>query len=282
VTATLLAVLSAALYGTGDFLGGLATRRASMLPAIAVAQLSGFVTLLIVLPFLPARATPVDLLWGGVAGIAGGAGLALLYRALAEGRMSVIAPITAACSIAVPVIVGVAVGERPSVAQVAGIGVAVLAIALVSREQAHGEGDAPARRALLLALSAGVVIGVFLVALARTAPAAGLIPLLTARVVSLSGIGAVALITRQRVALPRGVMRLGVAAGVADSAANACYVLAAQHGLLSLVATLSSLYPASTVLLARVVLGERLNHVQLAGVALALAAVVLIAGGGGW
>jgi uncharacterized membrane protein len=124
------------------------------------------------------------------------------------------------------------------------------------------------------------VIGVFLVALARTSPDAGLVPLVAARIVSLGGIGAVALVTRQRVTLPREVAPLALAAGVADSAANACYVLAVQGGLLSLIATLSSLYPASTVLLARVVLGERLNAVQLAGVVLALVAVLLIAGGG--
>jgi uncharacterized membrane protein len=275
-----LAVLSAALYGTGDFLGGLATRRSATLPAIAVAQLAGLVALLAVAPFFPARVTFADLAWGALAGVAGGAGLALLYQALSEGRMSVVAPITAACALAVPVLVGLSLGDRPTAAQVAGIGVAVVAIVLVSREPGQSGGNGAARRALMLAITAGAVIGVFLVALARTAPEAGLVPLVAARLVSLSGIVAVGLATKQRLTLPRSVTPLGLAAGIADIAANACYVLAVQQGMLSLIATLTSLYPASTVLLARVVLGERLNGVQLGGVVMALVAVVLIAGGG--
>lgn len=280
MTSVLLAVLSAVLYGTGDFLGGLATRRASTVPAIAIAQLAGLVALLAVFPFFPMQVTSADLAWGAVAGVAGGAGLGLLYKGLAEGRMSVVAPITAACALAVPVLVGLSMGDRPTVAQVAGIGVAVVAIVLVSREPGQDGSDGAARRALLLAVSAGAVIGVFLVALARTSPDAGLVPLVAARVVSLAGILVLALLTRQRVTLPRAVTPLATGAGVADIAANACYVIAVQGGMLSLIATLTSLYPASTVLLARVVLGERLHRVQLAGVVLALVAVVLIAGGG--
>jgi drug/metabolite transporter (DMT)-like permease len=288
---SLLALASALLYGAADFTGGLATRRASTLPVIVLSQLSGLVLLALLFPFLPA-ATPsrADLLWGVTAGLTGGAGVALLYRALAIGRMAVVAPTTAVCAVAVPVLVSVALGERPGPLAVAGIVLGLVAIVLVSQqtapEPAVSEPAAPGLGAggrlpagVGIALVSGVAIGLFLLALAQTRPEAGMWPILASRSTSVALFGLAALFTRTSLRLP-GVLLLTLGGGVMDMTANALYLVAARVGPLSVVVTLASLYPASTVLLARVVLGERLNLRQVAGVACALAAIALIVGGG--
>jgi drug/metabolite transporter (DMT)-like permease len=283
---SLLALASALLYGAADFTGGLATRRASTLPVIVLSQLSGLVLLALLFPFLPA-ATPsrADLLWGVTAGLTGGAGVALLYRALAIGRMAVVAPTTAVCAVAVPVLVSVALGERPGPLAVAGIVLGLVAIVLVSQQTAPepaapepgAGGQLPA--GVGIALVSGVAIGLFLLALAQTRPEAGMWPILASRSTSVALFGLAALFTRTSLRLP-GVLLLTLGGGVMDMTANALYLVAARVGPLSVVVTLASLYPASTVLLARVVLGERLNLRQVAGVACALAAIALIVGGG--
>jgi len=282
----LLAIASALLYGAGDFTGGLATRRASTLPVIVVSQASGLVLLALLFPFLPA-ATPTraDLWWGVTAGLTGGAGVALLYRALAIGRMAVVAPTTAVCAVAVPVLVSVALGERPGPLAAAGIVLGLVAIVLVSQQTAAepaaavqaDTGRLPA--GVGIALVSGVAIGLFLLSLAQTRPEAGMWPILVSRSTSVGLFGLAALFTRRNLRLP-GVLLLTLGCGVIDMTANALYLVAARVGPLSVVVTLASLYPASTVLLARVVLGERLNLRQVAGVACALAAIALIVGGG--
>jgi drug/metabolite transporter (DMT)-like permease len=282
----LLALASAVLYGAADFTGGLATRRASTLPVIVLSQLSGLVLLALLFPFLPA-ATPsrADLLWGVTAGLTGGAGVALLYRALAIGRMAVVAPTTAVCAVAVPVLVSVALGERPGPLAVAGIVLGLVAIVLVSQQTAPEpaalapEGGARLPPGVGIALVSGVAIGLFLLSLAQTRVEAGMWPILVSRSTSVGLFGLAALFTRRSLRLP-GVLLLTLGGGVMDMTANALYLLAVQVGPLSVVVTLASLYPASTVLLARVVLGERLNLRQVAGVACALAAIALIVGGG--
>jgi drug/metabolite transporter (DMT)-like permease len=281
----LLALASALLYGAGDFTGGLATRRASTLPVIVLSQASGLLLLLLLFPVLPA-ATPsrADLWWGVTAGLTGGAGVALLYRALAIGRMAVVAPTTAVCAVAVPVLVSVALGERPGPLAVAGIVLGLVAIVLVSQQTGTEPATTrtPAGRlpaGVGIALVSGVAIGLFLLSLAQTRPEAGMWPILASRSTSVALFGLAALVTRRSLRL-RGVLLLTLACGVIDMTANALYLVAARAGPLSVVVTLASLYPASTVLLARVVLGERLNLRQVAGVACALAAIALIVGGG--
>jgi drug/metabolite transporter (DMT)-like permease len=212
--------------------------------------------------------------------------VALLYRALAIGRMSVVAPTTAVCAVVIPVAVSLLLGERPAPLAVLGILLGIVSIVLVSRHQpaapSHG-GAAESWRGrptgLGTALVSGVAIGFFLLTLAQTRAEAGLWPLVAARVLSVSLFLAVALASRRSLRMPAGPATLAVVAGVIDVLANVLYLLAAQRGPLSLVVTLSSLYPASTVLLARVVLAERLNLWQLSGVGCALAAIVLIVSG---
>ena len=282
--AYLLAIASAALYGAADFLGGIGSRRASTIAVVVASQGCGLLSLLLILPFLPASSPSLrDLLWGTTAGVAGGIGVALLYRALAIGRMAVVAPTTAVCAVIIPVAAGVLTGDRLAPLTIIGIGLALVAIFLVSR-QALGSGDTATSSALLpagvwLALASGVAIGLFYLALARSGTAAGMWPLVGARVASVALFGILAMWNAQSLRLTAPVARIAAAAGVIDIGANALYLLGTRYASLSVVVTLSSLYPASTVLLARVVLGERLNVWQVAGVICALMAIAFIVGG---
>lgn len=277
-----LAVMASIAYGAADFLGGLATRRGStVFSVVVVSQAVGLLMVLLALPFLPPSAPTVsDLAWGAAAGLAGGIGLALLYRALSVGLMSVVAPVTAVCAVVIPVAVGVALGERPGFRAVAGILLAVVAIVLVGQSSPAGEGERAATGLpIAIAVASGVAIGVFLVCLERTAPSAGLWPLVPARVASVSLFAAAGLISRKTLLPRRGSMTTVVAGGALDMLANVLYLLAVRQGSLSIVATLTSLYPAGTILLARIVLKERLRLVQGLGVACAALAIVLIVSG---
>ena len=282
--AYLLAIASAALYGAADFLGGISSRRASTIAIVVTSQGCGLLALLLILPFLPAASPSTrDLVWGATAGVAGGVGVGLLYRALAVGRMAVVAPTTAVCAVIIPVVAGLLTGDRIATLTTIGMGLALVAILLVSRQTIASRGEA-AKAGLLpsgvwLALASGVAIGLFFLALARSGTMAGMWPLVWARAASVALFGLLAMWNAQSLRLTAPVARIAMAAGVVDMCANALYLVATRHASLSVVVTLSSLYPASTVLLARVVLGERLNAWQVAGVACALVAIALIVGG---
>ena len=281
----LLALGSALFYGAADFTGGLTSRRAGAIPVVVISQFSGMVLLALLLPVLPpASPSRPDLLWGAAAGLTGGVGVALLYRALAIGTIAVVAPTTAVCAVAIPVMVAVLLGERPVPLAVAGIVLGIGSIILVSqqkRTEAHASGKhGRLPRGVGSALASGVAIGFFFLSLARTTSDAGMWPLLVARLVSVVLFAGVAFASRSSFRMPAGVAGLVVVAGTIDMLANALYVLAARQGPLSIVVTLSSLYPASTVLLARLILRERLSNLQVTGVVCALAAVVLIVSGG--
>ncbi len=278
----LLALASAVCYGAADFLGGLTSKRANTLAIVVVSQLGGLLLLLMTFPLLPASSPRrMDFVWGAVAGITGGTGVALLYRALAIGVMAVVAPTTAVCAVVIPVLVAVGFGERPGVVTIGGILLAIVAIALVSQSE-HPEpvlAEQPARfgtRAFTLALLSGVAIGFFFVALARTAADAGLWPLVAARAVSVVLFAVMALLTSQTLRLPLDILGIVVAGGSLDMIANLLYLIATRSGPLSVVVTLASLYPASTVLLARVVLHERLSRLQWVGIVCAMIAVIAI------
>jgi drug/metabolite transporter (DMT)-like permease len=282
--AYLLALCSAALYGAADFLGGLASRQTNTIAIVVTSQGAGMAMLLLILPLLPdASPSRADLFWGGVAGLAGGIGVGLLYRALAVGTMAVVAPTTAVCAVMIPVMAGVFFGERLAPLTLLGIGLALVAIVLVS-QQRSSRTLAPSHRRTIarlppgvgLALVSGVAIGLFFLALARTNASAGMWPLVAARVVSVMLFGIVGVASARPLRMPAPVVRIAVAAGVVDMVANALYLAATRYGPLSVVVTLSSLYPASTVILARLALRERLNGWQAAGIACALVAVALI------
>ena len=284
----LLAIGSAVLYGAADFTGGLATRRAGTIPIVFLSQASGLILLALLLPLLPAASpTRVDLLWGAVAGIMGGIGVALLYRALAIGKMAVVAPTTAVCAVAIPVVVSFVLGERLVPLAIAGIVLGIVSIVLVSHQPTAIESERPKEPSsqrqpsgVGIALVSGVAIGFFFLALAQTGPEAGMWPLVASRGISVLFFGPWALMGKASIRMPMRVAALALVCGIIDTSANALYLLATRQGPLSIVVTLSSLYPASTVLLARAVLGERLNLWQIFGVGCALAAVVLIVSGG--
>lgn len=282
--ALVLGLAVAAVYGTADFLGGLATRRNSTFAVVAISQAWGVVVLVAAGAAVLGDTGPVgrDLGLGGAAGAVGLAGVALLYRALAAGSMGVVAPVTAVGAAILPVAWGLGTGERPAPLALVGTAVALVAVALI----AGGGPSAPAspaagrsRRHLALAAGAGAAFGVLFILLAGTSAGGGLSPLVAARVVSLGLLATVAVAVRPRLRLEPGTRATVAGAGVLDMTANVLFLLAVRRGLLSLVAVLASLYPAATSVLARAVLGERLTRVQVAGLGLALVGLVLIASG---
>jgi len=280
----LLALASAICYGSADFIGGVVSRRVAAIPVVLISQAAGLLVVVLLLPVLPsASPTSADIWWGAAAGLAGGTGVALLYYALAIGTMSVVAPTTAVAAVAIPVVASVALGERPGPFAVLGILLGIGAIVLVSRQPPPSSSESSqAHRATGVgtAIVAGIAIGFFLLALAQTRTGAGLWPLVASRGVSVTLIAIAAAVRRSSLRMSTRLGALTVGCGLVDMLANALYMLAAQIGPLSPVVTLSSLYPASTVLLARAVLGERLSAWQKIGVGCALVAVILIVGGG--
>lgn len=247
---------------------------------VAVAVLSqavGFGLLLIVLPFTPSHAVASDYLFGALAGLCGGLAVTLLYHALSVGKMGIISPITAVLAAALPLIFGTIRGDRLTFGQIAGLVLALVAIVMISLSfEATGKREI-ATAGVREAIVTGFLFGGFFILLSYTHPAAGLHNLLAARIASITFLLVTALVTRTPLAPARADWGLIVGAGALDMTANVLYVLATFWGYLSIAAVLTSLYPASTVFLARVVLNERLARTQKAGVAIALAAVVLIA-----
>ncbi len=276
--ATLLALASAVVYGMADFCGGLASRRAATVAVVTVSQAAGLVGLLLVLPLLGGDPTGTDLVWGAVAGTTGAAGLLLFYRALAVGVMSVVAPVTAVSTAALPVLGGLLLGERIGLLAALGIVLALTAVVLVAAEGGLSSLLDARLGTVAPALASGVVFGVFFILLDRTGEDSGLSPLVAARVVSVLLVGTLALASGRSLRVPRLALPVVLLAGVGDMAANALFLVATQvGGSLAITGVLASLYPASTVVLAQVVLRERLAGAQRAGLAVAAAAVVLIA-----
>ena len=275
--AALLALCSAATYGIGDFCGGLAARRIPATTVLLWSHLLGLTLLAMSTLFIAGDPTAGDLLLGAVGGLAGAAGVGLLYKGLAVGQMSVVAPITALLSAAVPVVAGYAEGERPGGAAVAGMALALVAIVLVSAQDGGTLRPSDAR-SVMYALGAGLGFGFFFVLLSHSGEDAGMWPLVAARGASVVVVGSLALLgLAPRTPPIRGSRELTAGAGALDALANVLYLVAVRQGLLGVVSVLAALYPVSTVILARLVLHERFARVQVAGMALALPAVVLMA-----
>lgn len=272
--ALLLALGSSVVWGVADFSGGSLTRRLPTLPVTVVSQSAGFVALLVAVGVrgsLGWRSFALGLL----AGVGGGAGLAAFYRALSLGTMSVVSPI-AACSAVVPFAISLATGERPRTLALAGAAAALAGAVLASVEERRAS-SRERSRAVVLALVAALALGVFVYFLglgSRNGDA--LSTLVGARVGSLALLVVLTLSMRQALVVPRSWLPAVAAVGLADVSANALFAFASGHGLLALVSVLGSLYPVVTVLLAHVLLGERLTRTQQAGVAVALAGVAAI------
>jgi uncharacterized membrane protein len=281
VLAIALGLSSSLFWGLGDFLGGLQSRRVRVLAVLLVSQASGLAAIAIAIaiarPDVPAL---VDLWPAAAAGVAGAIALSAFYRALAIGTMSIVAPISATGA-GVPVVVGIAGGDRPAALQLAGIVAAVVGVVLASREldEPHPEGRVPERTSIALALVAALGFGTFFVGMDAGADASVPWALLANRTASVSAV--LLVVGAARVPLPGSPRRLAplVLVGLLDAGANGLYAWGTTEGLVSVVAVLGSLYPVATVLLARLVLGERVRRVQEVGIVAALAGVALIAAG---
>jgi drug/metabolite transporter (DMT)-like permease len=281
VLAVALGLSSSLCWGLADFLGGLQSRSVRVLAVLLVSQGAGLLAIAIGIAIAQPAVPPIGDLWpAAAAGLAGALALSAFYRALAIGTMSIVAPISSTGA-ALPVIVGIATGDRPSVVQILGIAAAVGGVILASREldEDRPATAVPARASIGLALLAAVGFGTFFIGMKAGADASVPWALLAARVASVVAVLVVVLAVR--VPLPTAPRRLGalVLVGLLDAGANALYAAASTEGLLSVIAVLGALYPVSTVLLARLVLGERVRRIQEVGIVAALAGVVLIAAG---
>ncbi|MFN2593919.1 MAG: EamA family transporter [Actinomycetota bacterium] len=279
--AVFLGLAAALSYGAADFVGGFSSKKVNVFVVVLISQLAGTVLLLALFPAInDSAATARALLWGGAAGFGGGVGVVLLYRGLAIGRMSVVAPVTAVEAAAVPVLVGLASGERPGVLALAGVAVALVSVVLVSSSPHPDEEPASGLQAgLPEAIGAGAAFGLFFVFLAHAGHNTGAWPLIGTKLASVGFVTVMIAITRPARSMSRASLRTIVLAGVLDLSANVLYLAGSRRGLLSIVAVLTSLYPASTVILARIVLKERFSKVQVTGLLCAVAGIVLMASG---
>lgn len=274
--ALLLALGSSLAYGCADFLGGLGARKAHVLRTVMVAGPASLAVELLLWPVLGASFGTAALGWGAASGVASAAAFALLYRTLAIGPMNVLSPVTALVSAALPVGVGLLQGERLTAAGLVGLPLALVAVVLVSA--GHGAGSArPSRTALLLAFGAGGAIALQLIFLHQAPSDSGIAPLIVGRAVSSAVTLAAAGAMHRRLGDERPAYAMSAAAGVLDSLANLLFLLAARGGDLTVVAVITALYPAGTVLLARCVLAERIQRGQLLGLGTAAVAVSLLA-----
>jgi drug/metabolite transporter (DMT)-like permease len=260
----------------------LAARRAPVLGVVIVSQAVGL-TLALVIALLRGEPPPgpADLAWAAAGGLAGGIGIASLYHGLATGRVAVVAPIAGVLAAALPVLVGAALQGLPGAARMAGVRLAIVAVVLVSVSADPAGGRQSGVRFGLLA---GLGFGLFNVFASRFSAGIVFGPLVVVRGVEAALIGGLVVATRWRGSgrawrVPRGVVPLAMAVGVGDMAGNAFFILAAQAGRLDVAAVLSSMYPVTTIVLATVLLHERMSRVQLGGVAVAASAIALIAAG---
>jgi drug/metabolite transporter (DMT)-like permease len=286
------ALLCALTYGAGDFFGGFSARRIHPFVTGLIVQSSGAVPILVIAYFVGAKHLDgTTVAWGMGGGIAGAFGLICLYTALARTPMSVVAPISALIAATVPVLVGVFEGERPTTWQWIGIVCALVAIVVISGasgdNQPSSENNAPptqsiSRMAFLYAFAAGLGFGAFFVALDKAGRESALWPVAFAKLGGLIILSAAFFGSKNlRAAAKAKPIRPGVPtamlSGILDLSANTFFLLATRRGLLSTVSVISSLYPASTVLLAYQVLKERITRIQLLGMLLAVCAIVLVA-----
>jgi drug/metabolite transporter (DMT)-like permease len=277
---TVLALGAALLYGSADFLGGSATRRAHVLSVLLVSGPAGLVLAILAALLAGGPPRPAGVAWGACAGLAGGVGFIFFYKGLAAGPMSVVAPVSALVSTVLPVAVALAEGERPGARVYVGALVCVVAIVLVST----GGGGTPARhrtaiRGIGYGVAAGLAFGTFFLFIRNGGESGALWPVAVARLAGTLVFLVAAAWIRARPVSWSGGRRLflgALGAGVLDCSANICYAFATRAGLFGLAVVLTSLYPGVTVLLARIVFGERMRWARRAGLALAAAGVLLV------
>ena len=291
--AVALAALSGLSYGASDFFGAYASQRNKATLVTVAAQFISLLALLVAVAVW-SEGTPLrtDFIWGAVGGLGTALGLVTFYKALAQGPMATAASLTGLWGAGIPVVAGLMLGDRPGAITLIGIAIAVPAAVLVSvgglsieslatnttpRERVAGL--ASSGNTKVLAITAGIGFGLFFIALSRTSADGGLYPLIGARVASIAALAFVISTQRDWGSIEPGSWATVVVTGVLDFGANAFYLTALKYGSFTWVAAISSLYPVSTVLLARLILHERLARTQVVGLAMAGAALTLVAVG---
>jgi len=267
-------LLSATSWGSGDFCGGLAARRAPIYSVIITSQLIGWITLLTGAILLGQTVPPLEhLLWGGVAGLSGAVGLMVLYYGLANGQMAVVAPVSAVVSTIVPVLIGIGISGVPSGWKLLGFVIAMVSVWFISRSENTKIG----LRALALPVLAGLSFGLFFVITSRVSYVSYIYPLVAARSASIPVFIMIALLRRERLLVPRATFPIAIGSGILDAGGNLFFVLSSEvGGRVDVAAVLGSLFPAATILLARVVLKEKIGRMQTVGIAMAFVAILLI------
>ena len=282
--AVVLALCSALAYGLSDFIGGLLSRRTSAWSVAVVAQTGSLLCTALVALLVHGSPTGTDFAWALLAGLGSGAGTGFLYRGFASGRMSVVAPVSAVGAALVPVAAGAIGGERPSLLVWAGILAALPGIWLVSSSpedplDPDGTSRSSVTAGLVDGALAGLGFGVLFAALGQVPDSSGLWPLTLCQAVSVPVVALLATALGARW-VPRGrVVRLARLAGPLGAAATGLFLLASQRGFLTVSGVLASLYPASTVLLAALVLKEHIHRAQGVGLGLCAVAIACVAGG---
>jgi len=276
VVTVVLGLAAAILYGVGDFAGGIASRRHTAITVLLLSYPVGALLMAAMLPLFGGHNDAKATVYGVAGGAAGLLGVVLMYSLMTIAPINVISPVTAVLAAIVPVVVGVGIGERPHVTAWFGIVLGLGAVLLVSRTTEANPHGRIAVRTLLLALVSGLGFGFYFVFLARAGDDSGLWPLVISRFSSAALIVPLA-ITRGALSMIRGrMLGIVVLAGACDALANMCFLLASRHGLLSLASVLTSLYPATTVILAVWLLREHTSGTQRMGLALAAGSIVLI------
>ena len=267
-------LISSASWGAADFIGGLASKRTSAIRVLYLAEIAGFIPFMLLAIILREPIpSATDFLWGAFSSLIGLAGLIFLYRALAEGQMTIAAPVSALFAALIPVIFGSITLGFPSVPTLIGFGLAFIAVWLIS--QSDSTNWRFSFSDLRLPLISGFFFGFYFIAIHKATLNAFFWPLTAARFAGFVALGLFALFTRQPAMPPRETWTLCILNGVIDIAGNGFYILSAHSGRIDVAAVLGALYPAGTVLLAWIFLKERISFIQTLGIILAFIAIIL-------
>lgn len=274
--AILLGLLAAAFSGTGDFMGGLASRH-GRIPAVGIySHVAGVATTFLVAPFFAGSPSLADLGWGAAAGACGGIAILSLYTGFTKSDIAVVSPIAAVGAAAFPVVFSVTGGETPGALEATGLGLGIVAIWLISRERSL-LADRPVGIGMLYGLGAGLGFGGLLILLSLVSEDAGIWPLAPARLSGALILTVVALVFGREAVPMRSSWLPLAAAGALTIFGNGAFILGTHRGSLAVVSVLAAMFPAATVLLARIVFKERLSGTRLIGLVTALVAVGLVA-----
>jgi|GEM_PF-1936957 len=276
--AVLFALGAAVSFGLTDYVSGVLSRRLRILDILGIGNLFGLLLVIALLPLLPAEAlSPADLAWGLVGGICSAMGVLLLLRGFRVGRFGVVSPVSSVGAAGIPVLVGLAIGEQPSLVVLAGLVAGIASIWLVSGTTPRSQkGHTQSAAGLWEGLGAGVMLAAMYLTLSRADYASGPWPVVAMQVGVLAVIGLALLGLRQRPSIPRADI-VGVAVvGITAVLGALGFIYAARQGLVSIAAVLASMSPAVTILLARMLIAERFTPRQIVGLGIAAAAILLI------